>query len=274
MWKKVLAATTVLAIAGSSFVYAQRAGGPDGNNGPDRGPDRRPGMGRDFGRDQNRWQPSQEDMGAFADARIAGMKAGLRLTPDQEKNWPAFESAYRGLAQLRIDRETAMREMRQQRSQPGGQGTEQKNEQAADQNRDQDRSAGMVERMQRNADAMAKRANAFKQFADTAAPLYKSLDDSQKRRFGLLARMLRPQPMRFARGMDRNFERDFRQDFGPGGQRRMERGFDRPRFGAAEGPQGEEFAANPPPAQPDLADFDLAGLGPDFGPEMGPPDQR
>ena len=33
---------------------------------------------------------SAEDFAAFTDARIAALKAGLRLTPAQEKNWPAL----------------------------------------------------------------------------------------------------------------------------------------------------------------------------------------
>ena len=44
---------------------------------------------------------------AFTDARVAAIKAGLRLTPEQEKNWPAFEAAYRNLAKLRTDRVAA-----------------------------------------------------------------------------------------------------------------------------------------------------------------------
>ena len=43
----------------------------------------------------------QEDAGAFLDARIAALHSGLRLTPDQERMWPAFEQAYRDLANLR-----------------------------------------------------------------------------------------------------------------------------------------------------------------------------
>src|SRR3954447_9958556 len=72
MWKPILAGTAALAIAGTSLVYAQQ---------------------RDQG--GTRWRPSQEDRAAFADAGIAALKAGLRLTPDQEKNWTAFETALR-----------------------------------------------------------------------------------------------------------------------------------------------------------------------------------
>ena len=37
------------------------------------------------------------------DAKLAGMKAGLRLTPDQEKLWAPFESAVKDAAKARMD---------------------------------------------------------------------------------------------------------------------------------------------------------------------------
>jgi hypothetical protein len=64
-----------------------------------------------------RWQPSAEDISAFMDARIAALKAGLRLTPDQEKNWPAFESAVRDMAKARAQR-WAMRQHEQPPADP------------------------------------------------------------------------------------------------------------------------------------------------------------
>ena len=48
-------------------------------------------------------------MRAFGEARLAALKAGLTLTPDQEKNWPAFEQAARDFGKVRMDRRTAMR---------------------------------------------------------------------------------------------------------------------------------------------------------------------
>ena len=83
MWKAVLAGTTALAIAGSSLVYAQQ-GSDDFQRGP-------------------RWRPSDEDISAFGDARIAALHAGLKLTPEQEKNWPAVESALREIAKQRSE---------------------------------------------------------------------------------------------------------------------------------------------------------------------------
>lgn len=38
---------------------------------------------------------SSEDFAAFTDARVAALKAGLKLTSAQEKNWPALETALR-----------------------------------------------------------------------------------------------------------------------------------------------------------------------------------
>jgi zinc resistance-associated protein len=83
--KSVAVMTATLAIAGSSIAYAQqRFGGlGDENDG-----------GRRF--EQN-YRPSIDDIKAFTDARIAALKAGLQLTPEQEKNWAPFEQALRDL---------------------------------------------------------------------------------------------------------------------------------------------------------------------------------
>ena len=124
-------------------------------------------------RAEHRHRPSAEDMAAFTDARIAALKAGLELTPDQAKNWPAFEQALRDVAQLRIQRMQA-REARHQQGQTPATGPD------PDQSV---RSAGASGRQhgqdQRRAEALA----------DTGAPLYQSLTDAQKHRFTMLARM-------------------------------------------------------------------------------------
>jgi hypothetical protein len=170
MLKPVIAATAVLAIAGSSIVYAQqRFGGPGGFAGP---------------RAEHRHHLSPADRAALTDARIAALKAGLELTPDQAKNWPAFEQALRDLAQLRIARMQA-REAREQQGQgqPDGQGQ-----------------ADPFSRLASRADQLAKTSAALKKVADAGAPLYASLTDEQKARFKMLAHMLRPHQHRFAQG--------------------------------------------------------------------------
>lgn len=155
----VVAAVASLAIAGSSYVYAQqRFEGPD---------DFRNGRSRmEF-----RHRMSAQDVTAFTDARIAALKAGLELTPDQQKNWPAFETALRDMAQLRIDRIKAREAGAQQPP------------------------ASPFDRLARRADTMNKASAALKQVADAGAPLYASLDDAQKGRFTMLAHMLRPHRM-------------------------------------------------------------------------------
>src|SRR4029077_10045036 len=64
-------------------------------------------------RSETRWQPSAADRAAFADARIAALHAGLKLTPDQEKLWPPIENVLKDLAQKRTDRFEKMRAERE-----------------------------------------------------------------------------------------------------------------------------------------------------------------
>jgi LTXXQ motif family protein len=154
MLKPVIIATALLAFAGGSTVYAQQSFG-----------DFRFG---DRERAEFHHRPSAADVSAFADARIAALKAGLELTPDQAKNWPPFEEALGDMVQLRLQRI--------QTPQAG-------NEQAP---------ASPFERLARRADDMAKRSAALKKLADAGTPLYQSLDEEQKGRFVRLAHMLRP----------------------------------------------------------------------------------
>ncbi len=208
MLKPVIAATALLAIAGSSIVYAQHSFGEQGGFGHSWGP-----------RAEQRHRPSAEDMAAFTDARIAALKAGLELTPDQAKNWPPFEQALRDAAQLRIQRMQARQAALQQRenAQPQqGQAAPQQGQAPAN----------PFDRLGQRADGLAKASAALKKVADTGAPLYQSLTDAQKGRFTRLAHMLRPHFRRFAfnerDGGGRPGGHGFRRDgegFGPGHHR-------------------------------------------------------
>ncbi len=105
---------------------------------------------------------SPEDRAAFLDAHIAAMRAGLKLTPQQDAMWPAVEQAAR-------DGMTRMQAMREQaRSQP--------------------RPADPIEGMRRMADAAAARGEVLHKIVEAAQPLYASLSDDQKRRLPLLMR--------------------------------------------------------------------------------------
>ena len=143
MWKAIVAGTAALAIAGTTLVYAQQHGR--------------------FDRGGERWRPNAEDLRAFGEARLAGLKAGLTLTPEQEKNWPTFEQAAREYGKMRADRMAAMR--------------------------DATRPDDPVERLRQRATALTDTGVALKKLADATDPLYKSLDENQKRRFGVLNRL-------------------------------------------------------------------------------------
>jgi zinc resistance-associated protein len=166
MMRKVVVGATAVMLLASAYAYAQQPPG-----------------GRDGGR---RWQPRAEDRAAFLDARLAALHAGLKLTPDQEKSWPAFEQAYRELTAQRSERM-----MNEGRS-------------------DRDRAGDPIQRAQRQADALTKRGAALKQYADAAGPLYQSLDDSQKQRFEVLSRVGRPHRFAFWRNGERG---EYRGDF-------------------------------------------------------------
>ena len=173
MLRPVITATALVALAGSSLAFAQHGFGTGSRTDDDQP------------RFEQRHRLSAADVSAFADARIAALKAGLQLTPDQTKNWPPFEQAIRDVVQLRIQRLQARQGGEQQ--QPGT----------------------PFERLSQRADNMAKTSAALKKVADAGAPLYQSLNDDQKGRFVKLARMLRPHHhMRW--GRDRNWGEDRR----------------------------------------------------------------
>lgn len=142
MKRAIIAAGVVFVIAGTTAVYAQHwPQWPAGWHG---------------------FRHSTDDMSAFADARIAAVKAGLRLTADQEKLWPPVEAAARDLARVRIDRIAERR---------------------AEDRRGRDASPDeLFDRFKRRADDMTAAAAGMKKLAEAAEPLYRSLNDDQKRR--------------------------------------------------------------------------------------------
>lgn len=107
---------------------------------------------------------SPEDHAAFTDAKIAGLKAGLKLTPAQEKNWPAVETALRDIAKARAARHA----------------------EAKDKMKELHEHHDVIEGLRFHSKILAARATEGDKLADAAKPLYDSLDDAQKRRFGFL----------------------------------------------------------------------------------------
>jgi len=189
MFKPMIAATALLAVVGSSTVYAQQCGHGDA-------------------RFEQQCRPSADDLKAFTDARIAALRAGLQLTPEQEKNWPPFEQAVRDLAKLRVER--------MQAREAGG---------------EQQPSTNPFDRLQHRADAMTRLSAALKGVANAGEPLYQSLNDAQKRRFTFLAHVLRPH------WQGGGFGEEYRGHGGPHGMMGPEEDNDGPR--GTMGPEGE-----------------------------------
>ena len=179
-----IAAVAVLAIAGSTAVYAQH---------------------RHWGFGFGHMRMNPEDRAAYTDARIAAVHAGLKLNADQEKLWPPVEAAVRDFAKLRIDRANARMNA-------------QKDDDSSQQKPDDP-----VSRLRDRADNMAVTAAALKKIADAADPLYKTLDDGQKRRLAVLTHMGR---FEGREGWRRRFEREMGPDRGFD----RDRGYDRDRY--------------------------------------------
>ncbi|MBB3810030.1 Spy/CpxP family protein refolding chaperone [Pseudochelatococcus contaminans] len=105
---------------------------------------------------------SAEDRAAFTAARIAALKAGLQLTSAQEANWAGLETALRNAADERAEQRA---EQRGERSRPDG-----------------------LEVLNRQAERLRDQAERLTKISEAAKPLFDSLDDAQKRRFGVLLR--------------------------------------------------------------------------------------
>ncbi|NJL08431.1 MAG: Spy/CpxP family protein refolding chaperone [Methylacidiphilales bacterium] len=146
----MLAAALATGVAGG-VAQAQPAQGPGGAGAPPRA---------------ERWQPDAADRAAMLDARLAALKAGLKLTPEQEKLWPPVEKAVREDAAKRQERMEEFRKLRAERKAP----------------------LDVLERLKLRADRMTDSAADLKRLIEAVTPLHATLDDAQKRRLGALLR--------------------------------------------------------------------------------------
>ena len=146
MLKALFAGTTALTLIGGSVVYAQQtAPAQPGSN-----------------IEQTRVRMTPDEYVTRTNARITELKAELKLTPQQEKNWSLFEATVRESAKQRVEH---FEQARKTREQAGGQPQG-------------DRVAATPEDV----------ANQ-KRLAAALDPLYKSLDEGQKQKFATLFRV-------------------------------------------------------------------------------------
>jgi LTXXQ motif family protein len=111
------------------------------------------------------------------DARLEGMKAALKLTPDQQKYWDPFEAA--------------VRDSYTQRNQIMGT------------TREAIAKDDPVQLLNTLSDDASQGAAQMKKVADAAKPLYDSLNPTQKQAFGPLLLTLRDSPMMAAQRQQR-----------------------------------------------------------------------
>ena len=142
-------ATLALAalLAGSgTYALAQPAPAPDA-----------PAAAQDQGRQDRRPRLSQDDYNCLVDARIASIKAGLKLSADQERLWAPAETAIRAAASERFTR-------MQERP-----------------DRDERRSMDFMQRLERRSAMVTERAQRSTAVTAALRPLWDTLTDDQKR---------------------------------------------------------------------------------------------
>jgi hypothetical protein len=100
-------------------------------------------------------------MVAQTDANTARIKADLRLTPEQEKNWSGLATALHDIGVKRADSLVAFRTEHARQKDSGD----------------------LIEYLNSRGKLLGERSANVKKLADAAQPLYASLDEQQKRRF-------------------------------------------------------------------------------------------
>ena len=114
-------------------------------------------------------QPSAADLNSLTDMRVGVVKAGLQMTAEQEKYWPAVEEAIRARSKNRQAWLERIAELQ-------GNGA-----------MDTLRERNPVELMQRRADMLIQRGSDLKKLADAWEPLYRTLSQDQKRRMAFVS---------------------------------------------------------------------------------------
>jgi hypothetical protein len=116
---------------------------------------------------------SAADRSTLMDLRIDLVKAALQLTPEQEKYWPAVESAIRSKAEDRRGRIAKIQETVGRR---------------ADESRVEImRNRDPIAFLQRRSEALAQRSADYDKLAEAWQPLYKTFSQEQRQRMAAIA---------------------------------------------------------------------------------------
>jgi hypothetical protein len=152
---------------------------------------------------RDRAPPTANQIADEVDARIAKLKAELRLTEDQSKNWGSVQTALHDIGVGRANR-YLLRERRAdiprdantprdaagEPNAPRDAAVQRDPNVSRDANppgdaddRERARTPDEIDRMRKEADYLTERAAELRKLADATGPLYGSLDDGQRRRF-------------------------------------------------------------------------------------------
>jgi hypothetical protein len=128
-----------------------------------------------------RVSPAVSQITDRADARIAILKADLRLTPEQAQHWSGLQSALHDIAVRRA--KMASSELQTGRASSSSPATSDSKERDASLQRSARRERpDDIDEMRMRADAFTIEAADLRQIADAAQPLYDTLDDRQRHR--------------------------------------------------------------------------------------------
>jgi hypothetical protein len=105
-------------------------------------------------------RPTVSQLIAQDDARIAQLKANLRLNQDQESDWGKLENALKDISKRRAERRIALLDEYEKREKP----------------------LTHAETLRKHADAMAARAEELRAIADAAEPLSEKFNPQQRQR--------------------------------------------------------------------------------------------
>jgi hypothetical protein len=113
--------------------------------------------------------PNDADMTKLTDMRVGVVKSALQMTPDQEKLWPPVEAAIRARAKNRQARMERLAELHENAATDalGGHSP--------------------IELMQHRADRLIQRGNDMKKLAEAWEPLYKTLNEDQRKRMAFVS---------------------------------------------------------------------------------------
>ena len=152
MLKTVVIGTTALFLAASSVANAQSSQTSSPATTPER--------------------LTKADRNTLTDMRVDLVKAALQLTPEQEKLWPAVESAIRARADDRKGRVAKVQETVGKRAD--------QNPAEAMKNRDP------IAFLQRRSEALAQRSQNLDRLAEAWQPLYNTMSQEQRQRMAAL----------------------------------------------------------------------------------------